>query len=571
MQRSLSPLRITFVGLLSGQLLVGGCAHTSLQDRLAKGQVLPDTEVRDAMAKQPREATLLALEHGFNLLRGGLPEPERARRAAGFLELGHQTFEDLKAPDNFNQAFSADQDAPYRGRPHERVLTAVTLAVHDLVQGRCDMAVPTLRSAEFLDARWQPFPYGTDSPLVYALMLRCALQGSEQADIDRARTGLLLALRLKLALEPALELLRLAQASLPRGRSIPTRLAAILMEQALPTVLITSTDGTNAPDLISAAAAEAERFVTDLDERLAEEPLKSIVERVAKLAPRFADPDLLGRAAKNLVVPELAQLRGAMLALQKQASDPGEETRGLTPALEQAVALAQAIEQVVARPRLTLRFTGRGPGIGLEGRYNEIATVLPGNDSTTRAEVRQRSQPPGPPACGLHSEEGGGFTAVICTPSPGTAEPSGAVPPPASADLGPGTAPENVGGAELWSSTYQATSVVGRRFDKILEGRAQFKAGAENVSVVAGWTAWILFRIAGEFFAGCSDIGGGAEALTVCGAIALAILAAAILTSGVAGGAWLVGYMTNPTADNRFVHQLFESVWLLGLPREVEG
>jgi hypothetical protein len=404
------------------------------------------------------------------------------------------------------------------------------------------MAIPTLRSAEFLDARWQPFPFGTDTPLVYALLLRCAHQTkAAPADVERARTGLLLATRLKLALDPALDLLHRAQFALPRGESIATRLGAILFEQALPAVLINSPQAQSSEELIRAAASEAQRYVETLEQVFEDDNVLALFARIERLAPGYANVEMLKKQATTILLPELMRIDAAMRSLVANASDAEHPAQRLTQALQQAQTLAQEVEAAVTQERVLLRFAGKGPSVEREGQYDEVAVIKASADGTSRAEIRQQQVMLDALGCGFHNAADGAMIAVLCNNSDNTE-------PTPNADYL---------GVELWSSSYQATSVVGRRFERVLKGRAQFKSGAENVSVVAAWTAWFLFQMGMEVLEGC-DSGG-----EVCLTVALIILAIAVLSIGVAGSVWLVGAAVNPSADARYVHNLFESGQLL--------
>ncbi|MFH1807420.1 MAG: hypothetical protein ABIJ09_01650 [Pseudomonadota bacterium] len=541
-------VKAALLGLLTAQLVVVGCPHSTqnLLERSRRGVRSERAEIEQRMQEDPTNATLLALEQSYTLLRSALPAAAAQDDARALLEAAHASFEDLSDPANLNVAFSADADKPYRGRPHERVLSTTLLALLDMAQGRCDMAVPTLRSAEFLDARWQPFPFGTDAPLVYALLLRCAQQSKGAAtDVERARTGLLLSTRLMLGLEPALDLLHRAQLALPRGESIATRLAALLFEQALPAVLINRPQARSSEDLVRAAAEEAQRYLGTLDEALQNEQVQALLERVERLAPGYGTPDRILAQAETLLLPELMRLDAAMRVVLTHPGGDEHPAQRLTRALGDADALVAQIEAELLRDVVVLRFSGKGPTVEQEGEYSEVAVIRPGEDGSVAAEIRRRPVTLPLPGCGLHSTPDNGLIAVLCRPGQAPAQ----------------TTPQQLAGVELWSSSYQATSVVGRRFERVLAGRAQFKSGAENVSAVTAWTAWILFQLGAEILGGCS--GGDGE---LCVVIGLVVLSIAVLGAVVAGAAWLAGAAVNPSADDRYVHNLFESGELLLAP-----
>lgn len=564
------------LALLSGQLVISGCAHSnSALSQARENKDFDRAKVLAEINKDPRNATLIAMEAGFARLRqfpkyqrkkdqsdddnikdsadnDGVDRDDPARDAAELLERAYASFADLTTPQNMNLAFAADADKPYRGRPHERVLSATSLAILDMVRGRCDLAIPTLRSAEFLDARWQPFPYGTDAPLIYALSLRCNKQvGAAESDLLRARQGLLLSLRLMLGVDPALALLEQIQTVMPRGHAMPVRLAALLMASSLPAVLISDLQAEDPQAIFSAAAQQAEGQLKQLDSLLQNPDLEPILKRVAKLAPQYGDPQWLKAQAKAIIVPELQRIAAAAKALFQAAQDhPNAAVTDLQKALQKAAATGQSIETAVSQPQLLLHLEGQGPSVEREGEYNEIAVIKASATGSSKAELR-RLPVTGelPRQCGFFSDGHQGLFVQLCADKTKDAASENAV---ISDDDN-----EKLVGLELWSSSYQASSAVGRRFDKILKGRAQFKAGAENVSAVAGWTAWFLFQLTADAFDFCG--GSSGDGAYVCYGIALAILALALLSSGIAGGAWLVGSLTNPSADGRYVHQLFES------------
>lgn len=135
--------------------------------------------------------TLHDLERAFALVRKG--KKSSARR---LLERAVHRFDDLAMESTPLEAmFASDGNKPYRGRPHERVLAAALLAALDIERGRCDLAVPTLRNAAWLDARANPTD-PSDAVLVHALALRCIerMPGMLASDKQRVRDELRAAL-----------------------------------------------------------------------------------------------------------------------------------------------------------------------------------------------------------------------------------------------------------------------------------------------------------------------------------------------------------------------------------------
>jgi hypothetical protein len=128
--------------------------------------------------------TLHDLERAFALLRKG----KRANHAKArtLLERAVQRFDDLAMESTpLEIAFESDARKPYRGRPHERVLAAAVLAALDIERDRCDLAIPTLRNAAWLDARARPSD-PSDAVLVHALAVRC-MERARMGASDKAR------------------------------------------------------------------------------------------------------------------------------------------------------------------------------------------------------------------------------------------------------------------------------------------------------------------------------------------------------------------------------------------------
>lgn len=164
-----------FGAALGSSLLASGCAHTREDDPSIEEVVSGDGD-----------PTLDALEQAFLALRDGDHDDARA-----WLEDATAAFDDLALEGTtLEKAFAADASKPYRGRPHERVLASVVLAALDIERGRCDLALPSLKNAAWLDARSDPQDT-TDVALVHVLSLRCLKQLNAAAvDVERARDDL---------------------------------------------------------------------------------------------------------------------------------------------------------------------------------------------------------------------------------------------------------------------------------------------------------------------------------------------------------------------------------------------
>jgi hypothetical protein len=184
--------------IVAALALAAACAHAP------GGSPDVDTDVDGAT-----EADVLdGLEQAFLALRDGAHDD-----AHDWLELTVPAVDDLSLPGTtLEKAFASDVTKPYKGRPHERVLATTILAALDMERGRCDLALPTLRNAAFLDARSRP-DEPSDAVLVHVLALRC-LQDTHASpsDVERARGDLKSALDVTGAAARLDELERLALA-----------------------------------------------------------------------------------------------------------------------------------------------------------------------------------------------------------------------------------------------------------------------------------------------------------------------------------------------------------------------
>lgn len=138
----------------------------------------------DAHAGDP---TLERLERAFATLRAG-GSHARARRD---LEVATRAFDELALPGtSLEEALASDPEKPYRGRPWERTLALTLLAALDAEGGRCDLAVPTLKSAALHDVRVRR-DEASDAPVIYLLLVRCLHEIDAPADdVERARDEL---------------------------------------------------------------------------------------------------------------------------------------------------------------------------------------------------------------------------------------------------------------------------------------------------------------------------------------------------------------------------------------------
>jgi hypothetical protein len=200
--------------------------------------------------------------------------------------------------------------------------------------------------------------------------------------------------------------------------------------------------------------------------------------------------------------------------------------------------MSDQIAKAAVAPVLTLRFKGKGPTLVQEGQYNEIARTVPSESGHVDAPIR-KAQFTLAPKCGF--ERSGRATLVtLCD---------------ASVNKDALQVTQNFDAFELWSSTYQATSMMGRHFERVLNGRAQFKEKAETVALVSAVVSGVLLT------EGLSQMGRCRN--SSCSQASGALVGAGLIAGAIAGISFLVSKSQNPEADVRYVPSLFESGYLL--------
>jgi len=108
----------------------------------------------------------------------------------------------------------------------------------------------------------------------------------------------------------------------------------------------------------------------------------------------------------------------------------------------------------------------------------------------------------------------------------------------------------------------KATEVQGREFREILKNRAKFKAATEKTAEISAWSAFFLFYMGSAIIDECNR----KKAPDACYATGLALYGIAGVTILFSGAVWLVGRMSNPAADSRFIHLMYESIWMARVP-----
>lgn len=539
----MKKLLLVLVALLGAT----SCVHvTSMSDPalkdLWKGQPLDTPAIETATKKWPKDVALIEMQQAFALLKKGDLTPDGRARAKRYLEKAVMTFDDLKLPNNFSTAFTADANTPYRGRPYERVLASAMLGILDVADGRCDMGLPSFKNAEYLDARWQPFQFGSDAPLVYALSLRCLHQmKASPSDIQRAKDGLYRSVRLIEALDDV-------RASFdPHGKDlenqpITRQITFLILDAGLSSALMEADEKATPTEILDQLAADSVRYYLQVLRDKNDVMHEVISPYALKLEKE------LGSKATAPSAPALTRVTNAMKELIAAANSNNKLATLLERKIANAQTITKAVSDAVTKPKATFVFDGKGPKIVAEGNYNEVAKVVPASEALAKPSVefiKARAHD----RCGLSRTASGALNIVLCDD-----------------DVLRKEKPTDVlnmplwSGAKLWSSSYQATSMAGRRFDKVLRGRAQFRMGAETTALIAGAAALALLSSGNALAEECRMYGRNCEAAKN------AQLAGAI--AGLfAGGAWLVGRASNPEADTRHLTDTFESGYLM-LKRE---
>ncbi|MEM7403375.1 MAG: hypothetical protein AAF310_05145 [Myxococcota bacterium] len=548
--------------LLAAALLLGGCTQHALQKQpslrpLLRGKPVKQLQLQRGMQDFSRDAVWLSMLQSFALLRSAdINKPQLQQRARALLAYAHESFADLRDPDNFSEMFSSDIDKPYRGRPYERVMSTVMLALLDMLQHRPDMALPALADAEFLSARWKSFAFGTDSPLIYALMLRCQHQLRAAAqDKQRSAEALARSVRLQLSRDALLQLLQQAAVSLMRPNAAAVRLAAILLESALLAALMQTPHTASLSQLLDVAGQQANVLVGLVRDRFEHVYATVVAPRIrasARVQGFNPKQNPLFEQATFVQVPiEIEQLLQRMRQLLASHQPTRQQLQQL---LQRSNRLSQRIEKAMLAPRVALLLHGTGPHIVREGRHKEMTRIIPAAKSHHEGGIWQHSVDVPSLPCGAHKTPQGQLMLVLCAPP--TAQASSPQQPAHTS-----TPLHRQQAWQLWSSSYQATTVMGRKFDRILAGRAQFRTVTEKTAVVGAWSSLFLFYIAINVWSHCGGTGG--QTNQGCQALGAGLMTIAAATLAASGLMWLVGLSANPQADPRYVPTLFESVELL--------
>ncbi len=538
------------VGILSGSLITGCTAMPTIKKPEYKsflmGKSISDQELERIKEQSPKDAVFADLLQAYALLRTGkIDDPSIRKKALSLLQSSVNSFEDMTDPVNAQKAFFADENKNFRGRPHERMAASAMAGVLLMGDNKCNEALPYFRNAEFLDARFQKMPFGTDAPLIYALMYRCLLdQKSDAASLKHAEEGVFKSIRFLSWQEPLIEALQALDKADIRPMAIANRLAYLLFEISIYHSLLTAPNTIGVVDLIDDAAKNSELFIASLDSNFEDDYKKYLEPAIKELKDVYPLDKKSGlNYLKEFAIQKMAHDASKISAhMKKLARHHADFRHKIDKATSHSHELTAKILKAAHSEKLILNFSGLGPSLVREGSYDEISVIKPGPDANISPTVRERSIKTDT-SCGFHRTENGGFSVVMCKNPSLTNE---------------STRYEMLDSVELLSVSRKATTVMGRKFDKVLKGRAQFRAATEDIATVSAWSAFFLFYMGSKIMSDCSRRGGNQS----CYAPAYALWAIAGITVIFSGTIWLVGRSQNPAADSRYIHLMYESAWL---------
>lgn len=546
-----------FRSLTSGLLLIEiiinvGCASTATIKKtpyapFLKGKPISEASLEHIKKDSPKDAVFADLLQAFALMRtADLNNKNSRREILGLLETSVSSFEDMTDPENFTQAFSADESKNFRGRSYERMFASTVAGVFYMAENNCEQALPYFRNAEFLDARFQKMPFGTDAPLIYALSYRCHYQkkSSPQA-LRHAFEGIFRSVRFLTLQETLVDaLVDLAAADL-RPMAVANRLSHMLYEVSIYYSLITAKDDASLDELLDDAAKNTSIFISSLKTNFDDEYKARMKPLIAELAQVYGLNKKAGLAhLEDLTLDKVAlETESTASKLKSVFKKHGGYRSRIEKALATTTKITNEIVEAARAPKMILSFVGQAPAVVRQGAYDEISVVKPGPDATTKPAIRERSLKV-ETTCGFHRrDESGGFSVVLCEPHLKDHE---------TAEV------KTMRSLELMSLSRKATTTQGRKFDAVLKGRAHFRAATEKATEVGAWSAFFLFNLGSKMLSDCSKRN-NSEACYTKGYVVLGVAA---VTALVSGGIWLIGKTKNPSADSRYIHLMFESVYL---------
>lgn len=538
-----------FFACLTAQFLILGCVSVPTIEKpayrpLLRGQPLSNDTINSIKKSSPKDAVFVDLLQAFALMRTGpIEEKTTQNEILGLLTESVNSFQDLTDPVNFSKAFTADEDKPFKGRPHERMFASTMTAVFYMAQNRCDMALPYLREAEFLDARFQKMPFGTDAPLIYALMYRCLKEGNRDiALVKHASDGVFRSVRFLSMQEPLINALIAISDTDMRAMAVSNRLAYLLYEVSLYYTLMTAPNDFDSDQIIDDAAKNAEIFISSITSNFENEYKESIKPALSELANLYGLKGKEGfKHLQDLAFQEVPfSVKQIASNMKKVTKEISKYRKSIREAKDMTLRLSDEILRAASGKKLALNFTGMGPTLRRQGSYEEISVVVKSPDANPKPEIRERNIKTNM-ACGFHRTADEDFSVVLCEKGASLEH---------RVELLPSL--------ELLSLSRKATTTQGRQFEKVLKGRAQFRAATENIATVTAWSAFFLFHMGASIMNECQRQNAG----EACYTRGLAVMGIAALTGVFSGTIWLIGRTTNPAADSRFIHLMYESGWL---------
>lgn len=485
------------------------------------------------------------LNQAFALMRNGdIENPQTRDQILSLLTSSVSSFEDLSDPINFSKAFFVDENKPFRGRPHERMFSALMAGIFYMAKGNCDMARPYFKNAEFLDAREQKLPFGTDAPLVYALSLRCLLEKNAAIDdIKRAKDGVFRSVRFLSVQESLINLMIKTKEVDMRPMAISNRMAYMLMEIGLYYSLISAPNDFDVEQLIDVALKNGQIFTSSIKthfEREYKENLMPLIKEQAKIfgLAQKKGIEMIQDLSFSKVDLELLSISKKMINIYKKYN------KLANPIKKDLISTKDLYDKIISAAqgdKMILNFINLGPKLEIKGSYDEISVIIESPTANPHSKIREKNIDT-KTSCGFHRKPDEGFSLVLCKPD---------------AKGGDGKA-HIIPSLELLSLSQKAKRIAGRKFDEVLKGRAQFKAATENIAEVSAWSAFFLFYMGTSIAQSCQM----KRAPESCYMPAYALWIASAITVVFSGTIWLIGKTKNPKADSRYIHLMYESVYV---------
>jgi hypothetical protein len=534
---------------LLGLSLSIGCAHTATIKQPVYGPFLRKEPLsEEALDKirttSPKDIVFADLLQAFALMRSSdITSAKVRQKILDLLTSSVSSFEDMTDPINFSLAFSADENKAFRGRPHERMFASAMAGVFLMAENKYAQALPYFRNAEFLDARFQKLPFGTDAPLIYALMYRCLqMNQASSTEIKRAVAGVFRSVRFLTMQEVLIKALTDLFSIDIRPMAVSNQLAYMIMEISLYHSLISAPENFDINALIDDASKNASIFIAALNTHFED-------EYKGRIEPLFKELSIIYGMSKKEGLKHFSKL--AFKQVTMVIKDIGDKLKTLFAKHEiysSRVALAQneikvLVQQILnaaSNEKMMISFSGDGPTLAREGDYQEISVIKPSKDGSLEPKIRRKNMQIAT-SCGFHRIDDGGFSVVLCKPD--------------AQDDNKVLVMPNL---ELLSMSRKATTAQGRRFDQVLKGRAQFRAATEKIAHISAWSSLFLFHLGAQVIDDCRKRGES----QACYGQGFAIWALAGVTAVFTGTVWLFGRMSNPAADSRFIHLMYESAWV---------